>query len=291
MIIVRGILEEGLLYAIVSLGLYITYKILDFPDLTVDGTFPFGSAISAIMILNNVNPVLVLFISFFAGMIIGTITGIIHIKFKIRDLLSGIIVMTALYSINLNIAGRANLPIFNKENIFRNHFSMWIFPTLRPYTSLIILIFIVLICKLILDYYFTTKSGYLLRAVGDNGSLVTSLAKNKGNIKIIGLAIANGFVALAGAIYCQHKGFFEISSGTGTVVIALANVIIGTKLCQNNKYIKPTTAVIIGSIVYRAIISFVLLLGIPSNNLKLITSLLLLIILIVNKSKKGKVIS
>ena len=306
--IIFGILEEGLVYAIMALGVYITYKILDFPDLSVDGTFPLGAAVTAAGIANGlpfvgtISPVAALFISFAVGALAGCITGLIHVKLKVRDLLSGIIVMTALYSINLRIAGKANLPIFSKETIFSNSFlSTHVPEAASPFIVTIILLVIVLICKVLLDAYLQTRSGYLLRAVGDNDVLVTSLAKYKGLVKIIGLAIANGFAALAGCVYCQQKGFFEISIGTGTMVIGLANVIIGTQLLKRVGFIRSTTAVIIGSIVYKACVSIALLLNdlhiaglnlsipVTASDLKLITSVLFLIILVVSPSGGKKV--
>lgn len=306
--IIFGILEEGLVYAIMALGVYITYKILDFPDLSVDGTFPLGAAVTAAGIANGlpfigtISPVAALFISFAVGALAGCITGLIHVKLKVRDLLSGIIVMTALYSINLRIAGKANLPIFSKETIFSNSFlSAHVPEAASPFMVTIILFVIVMICKVLLDAYLQTRSGYLLRAVGDNDVLVTSLAKDKGLVKIVGLAIANGFAALAGSVYCQQKGFFEISIGTGTMVIGLANVIIGTQLLKRVGFIRSTTAVIIGSIVYKACVSIALLLNdlhiaglnisipVTASDLKLITSVLFLIILVVSPSGGKKV--
>jgi len=306
--IIFGILEEGLVYAIMALGVYITYKILDFPDLSVDGTFPLGAAVTAAGIANGlpfigtISPVAALFISFAVGALAGCITGLIHVKLKVRDLLSGIIVMTALYSINLRITGKANLPIFSKETIFSNSFlSAHVPEAASPFIVTIILFVIVLVCKVLLDAYLQTRSGYLLRAVGDNDVLVTSLAKDKGLVKIVGLAIANGFAALAGSVYCQQKGFFEISIGTGTMVIGLANVIIGTQLLKRVSFIRSTTAVIIGSIVYKACVSIALLLNdlhiggldisipVTASDLKLITSVLFLIILVVSPSGGKKV--
>ena len=308
--IIFGIFEEGLVYAIVALGVYITYKILDFPDLSVDGTFPLGAALTAIGIadglpfIGTVDPALALLLSFGAGALAGCVTGLIHVKLKVRDLLSGIIVMTALYSINLRIAGRSNLPIFSKDTIFSNPFLTGTVPeALSPYVVTIILFVIVLACKLLLDAYLKTRSGYLLRAVGDNDVLVTSLAKDKGMVKIVGLAIANGFAALAGSVYCQQKGFFDISIGTGTIVIGLANVIIGTQLFKRFGFVKSTTAVIIGSIIYKACVSLALLLNdihvnlgvirftisVTASDLKLITAILFLIILVLSSSRGKKV--
>lgn len=289
MSIVIGVLEEGLIYAVMALGVYITYKILDFPDLSVDGTYPLGAAVTAALILKGVHPVATLFLSFLAGALAGCVTGFIHVKLKVRDLLAGIIVMTALYSVNLRIAGKANLPIFSKENLFENGLWEAIVPeALAPYLEVIILVIIVLACKILLDLYLNTRSGYLLRATGDNDVLVTSLAKDKGMVRILGLAIANGFVALAGSIYCQHSGFFEISTGTGTMVICLASVIIGTKLLKRFTFVKATTAVIIGSIVYKACVSFAISLGMKASDLKMITAFLFLGILVLSVKKGGK---
>lgn len=306
--ILFGVLEEGLVYAIMALGVYITYKILDFPDLSVDGTFPLGAALTAAGIANGLpfvgtlSPVSALAFSFLAGALAGCATGLIHVKLKVRDLLSGIIVMTALYSINLRITGKANLPIFSKDTLFSNAFLSENVPeSLKPFMTAIILFLLVLLCKVLLDAYLKTKSGYLLRAVGDNDTLVTSLAKDKGMVKILGLAIANGFAALAGSVYCQQKGFFDISMGTGTMVIGLANVIIGTQLFRRFGFVKSTTAVIIGSIVYKACVSIALMLNdlhiggfhlalpIGASDLKLITSVLFLIILVVSPSRGKKV--
>ena len=308
--IIFGIFEEGLVYAIMALGVYITYKILDFPDLSVDGTFPLGAALTAIGIadglpfIGTVDPALALLLSFGAGALAGCVTGLIHVKLKVRDLLSGIIVMTALYSINLRIAGRSNLPIFSKDTIFSNPFLTGTVPeALSPYVVTIILFVIVLACKQLLDAYLKTRSGYLLRAVGDNDVLVTSLVKDKGMVKIVGLAIANGFAALAGSVYCQQKGFFDISIGTGTIVIGLANVIIGTQLFKRFGFVKSTTAVIIGSIIYKACVSLALLLNdihvnlgvirftisVTASDLKLITAILFLIILVLSSSRGKKV--
>ncbi|MEI3186758.1 MAG: ABC transporter permease [Lachnospiraceae bacterium] len=290
MSIVLGVMEEGLIYAIMALGVYITYKILDFPDLSVDGTFPLGAAVTVMLILKGVNPFLTLFLAFLTGAFAGCITGIIHVKFKVRDLLSGIIVMTALYSLNLRIAGKANVPIFSQETIFENAWLESMVPeALEPYLVALILLVIVVVCKILLDLYLNTRSGFLLRAAGDNDVLVTSLAKDKGMVKILGLAIANGFASLAGCVYCQQKGFFEISTGTGTMVIGLASVIIGMKLLKRFSSVKATTAVITGSVVYKACVSIAIAMGMAASDLKLITAVLFLVILVVSNRTEGKV--
>ena len=305
--LVIGILEEGLIYALVSFGAYITFKILDFPDMTVDGSFPFGMCVTAVMIKNGVDPFFTLPISFVMGLIAGMATGVIHVKFKIRDLLAGIIVMTSLYSINLRIAGKANLPIFKSPSIFKatNFFIVDVIgknlirinknfiPLIEFLISIhrvIILIIIVILLKIVLDLYLKTKSGYLLKCVGDNEVLVTTLGKNKENVKILGLALANGFAALAGSIFAQHRGSFEISSGTGTLVIAVANVIIGLQLMNVFRSMKPTTSVILGSIIYRACIGMAMFFGMPPSDLKIITSMLLLVVIVLNTKKHKKLL-
>ena len=290
MSIILGVLNEGLIYALMALGVYITYTILDFPDLSVDSTFPMGAAVTATLILAGMPPVLTLFIAFGAGALAGTVTGLIHVKLKVRDLLSGIIVMTALYSLNLRITGdKANLPIFSRDTIFDNEFVYGLTSPLNEFSTVVILLLIVAAVKILLDLYMKTRSGYLLRAVGDNETLVTSLAKDKGSVKILGLALANGLAALSGAVYCQQKGFFEISVGTGTIVMGLASVIIGTKVFARFGKLKATTAVILGTIVYKACVSAAMAVGFKTLYLKLITSAFFLVILVVSENGKKKV--
>lgn len=283
------ILEQGLIYGILALGLYITYKILDFPDLTVDGSFPLGGAVSAALIVNGVNPYLTLFLSFAAGVLAGICTGLIHVKGKVRDLLSGIIMMTALWTVNLRIAGTSNVPLFSKETIFKNSFLSEKVPeSLSPYMTLIIIVILTLLVKILLDLFMSTQAGYLLRAAGDNDILVTALAKDQGNVKILGLALANGMVSLAGCIFCQEERLFEISMGTGAMVIGLASVIIGTSIFKNIRLLKTTTAVIIGSIIYKACVAIAIR-NFEPRDMKLITAVLFLIVLLVSIEKKRKV--
>lgn len=290
MSIILGVLNEGLIYALMALGVYITYTILDFPDLSVDSTFPMGAAVTATLILAGLPPFLTLFIAFAAGALAGMVTGLIHVKLKVRDLLSGIIVMTALYSLNLRITGdKANLPIFSKDTIFDNEFVYGLPSPLGEFSTVIILLLIVVVVKVLLDMYMKTRSGYLLRAVGDNETLVTSLAKDKGSVKILGLALANGLAALSGAVYCQQKGFFEISVGTGTIVMGLASVIIGTRVFARFGKLKATTAVILGTIVYKGCVSMAMALGLKTLYLKFITSIFFLVILVVSENGKKKV--
>ena len=287
--LVISILEQGLIFAIIAMGVYITYKILDFPDLSVDGTYPLGAAITAAMIASGINPLLAMLASITAGAVAGLITGLIHVKLKVRDLLSGIITMTALYSVNLHIAGKANLPIFNTTTIFNNGIVDAIFPEfLEPYKTLIIIFIVALLAKLLLDWYLKTKSGYLLRAVGDNPAVVTSLANDKGTVKIIGLVISNALVALAGSVICQQQRFFEIQMGTGTIVIGLAAVIIGLTLFKRVPKIKPTTSVAIGSILYKACVALAITYGLSATDMKLVTAVLFLLILVLAMERRSR---
>ncbi len=285
---VISILEQGLIYGILALGVYITYKILDFPDLTVDGSFPLGGAITAHFLTGGMNPYLTLGSAFAAGAVAGICTGLIHVKCRVRDLLSGIIMMTALWTINLYVAGTANVPLFSQQTIFKNDTLSNIIPEgIQAYTTLIIVVVLVVISKL-LDLYLETKSGYLLRAVGDNPTLVTSLAKDQGNVKIVGLAIANGLVSLAGSVFCQEERVFEISMGTGAIVIGLASVIIGTSLFKKLTLLKATSAVLIGSVVYKACVAIALR-NFEPQAMKLITAVLFLVILVLGMERRKKV--
>ena len=292
-----GILEQGLIYGIMAMGLLITYRILDFPDLTVDSSFPLGAAVSATLTLHgatpwrlSVAPWLTLLIGCAAGGIAGLITGLIHVKCRVRDLLSGIITMTGLYSINLHIAqNKANLPLFGGDTLFRNAFTKSLPKAISPYTTLIIIFLIALIAKILLDLFLRTKCGYLLRAAGDNPSVVTTLSRDQGTVKILGLIIANALVALAGAVMCQQQRFFDISMGTGTMVAGLASVIIGTNLFRHASFLRTTTMVLIGSILYKACVSIAISFGLDAQDMKLITAVLFLAILVLSNTRKKKV--
>ncbi|WP_022761502.1 ABC transporter permease [Butyrivibrio sp. AD3002] len=292
MALLISVLEQGLCYAIMALGMYITYKILDFPDMTVDGGFPFGICLAVVMIRAGVRPIFTLPICFAAGCLIGVCTGIIHVVFKVRDLLAGIIMMTGLYSVNLRIAGKANLPMYDYYTIFDNKLMNSLFgmiPGIAGFQSVIILFVITIIVKFILDWYLKTRSGLMLQAVGDNDVLVTSMGVDRGKVRIIGLAIANGLVALSGSIYAQQQRYFDVSMGTGTAVIGLASVIIGTALLKKVSFFKITTSVVIGAIVYKACVAIAIKCGLQSTDLKLITAVLFLVILIITRDKKRKV--
>lgn len=300
--LVISTLEQGMIYGIMALGVYITYKILDFPDLTVDGSFPMGAAITAVMITNGVPAILTLPVCFLVGALAGVLTGLIHVKLKVRDLLSGIIMMTALYTVNLRIAGRANLPFYKEVTVFDNGLVNGICQgALASWKIVLVMVVITVVVKVLLDAYLKTGSGFLLRAVGDNASIVTAMGRDRGKVKILGLAIANGLVTLSGCLFAQQQRCFEISAGTGTVVVGLASVIIGTSLYQklegigsiskalhNVRVGMVTFSVVIGSILYKACVAIALRMGLKSTDLKLITAVLFLVILVVSMERKGR---
>ena len=287
MALILSVLEQGMIYGILALGVYITYKILDFPDLTVDGSFPFGAAVTVRLISLGVPAVLTLPIAFLGGALVGMCTGLIHVKLKVRDLLSGIVMMTGLYTINLWMAGSGYVPIFNKSTIFDNSTVNALFTgALSRFKTVIIIFVITMAAKYLLDRYMSTKSGFLLRAVGDNDTIVTSLGVDKGLVKIVGLSIANGLVALSGCIYAQQQRSFEISIGTGAVVIGLASVIIGTSLFKKVTFLRVTASVIIGSVLYKACVALAMFAGIDANAIKLITAVLFLLILVISMDRK-----
>lgn len=283
-------LTQGFIYAMLSYGIYITYKILDFPDLTVDGSFPLGAAVTALLLVKGVNPYLTLLAALAVGAAAGFVTGFIHVRLKVRDLLAGIITMTALFSVNLQIAG-SNLSVARSvDTIFTAAPTMALFGSLSLIMrKLIVSIIIMLICKILLDLYFKTKNGFLLRAVGDNSALVTTLAKDIGRVKIIGLVISNALVALSGAVVCHEQRSFSAMMGTGQMVFGLAAVIIGTTLFRKMSFVKGTTAVTAGSVIYKACIQIAISLGLPANLLKLITAVLFLVILVIGNFEKGSV--
>lgn len=289
MALILSVLEQGMIYGILALGVYITYKILDFPDLTVDGSFPFGAAVTVRLISLGIPAVVTLPVAFLGGALVGMCTGLIHVKLKVRDLLSGIVMMTGLYTINLWMAGSGYVPIFNRETIFDNGITNKLFAgALGSFKTVIVIFLITMAAKYLLDWYMSTKSGFLLRAVGDNDTIVTSLGVDKGLIKILGLSIANGLVSLSGCIYAQQQRSFEISIGTGAVVIGLASVIIGTSLFRRLTVLRVTSSVIIGSVLYKACVALAMYAGIDANAIKLITAVLFLIILVISMDRRGK---
>lgn len=283
-------LEQGLIYALMVMGVMITYLILDFPDLTVDGSFPLGGAVSTALVANGISPVLALLAAAATGLVAGMVTGLIHVKLKVRALFSGIIVMTALYSINLRITGGSSLVSIPRSAItlFRNNLVVSFLPD--GYQTLIISIVLVIVVKVLLDVFLKTRFGLLLRATGDNEKVVTSLARNHGNVKIVGLMIANALVAFCGGVLCQQQRLFELSMGTGAMVLSLASVIIGVNLFRRISFLGLTTKVILGSILYKACYSLAISFGLRPGDMKLVTAALFLGILSLGMLKnKGAV--
>ena len=283
-------LTQGLIYALLSYGIFITYKILDFPDLSVDGSFPLGAAVSAVLLVKGMNPYLTLVVAMLVGALAGLVTGIIHVRFKVRDLLAGIITMTALFSINLQIAG-SNLAVERSiDTIFTGKPVMVLFGGLTlMHRKLVVSLILAILFKIILDLFFKTKCGMLLRATGNNATVVTSLAVDQGRMKILGLVIANALVALCGAVVCHEQRSFSSTMGTGQMVFGLATVIIGTTLFRRMSVVKGTTCAVFGSIIYKICIPVAISLGLPANLLKLVTAVLFLVILILGNANRGKV--
>lgn len=279
MSLVLNVLEQGFLFSLVSIGVYITYKILDFPDMSVDGSFPLGAAVCAALLSGGMNPILSVFIALAAGAVAGFFTGILHVKLKIDSLLSGILVMISLYSMNLRIMGKSNIPLFTFKNIFKEKELM--IGDLNFAPIIIILIFVI-VAKLSIDLFLKTKRGFLLIATGDNEQVVTSLGINSDNVKILALMISNALVALAGALTAQYQGFSDVGMGTGTVVMGLASVIIGVSVLKKVSFIKITTLAIFGAIVYKSVVAIALQVGLSPNDLKLVTALIVIIALTIN---------
>ena len=278
-----GTLEQSFIFAVMVLGVYISYKILDFPDMTVDGSFPLGAAVAAASIVKGLNPVLALILAMAAGAAAGFITGMIHVKLRVTNLLAGIIVMTGLYSINLRIMGKSNIPLFSVKHLFNGSVS-----------AIIVVAVILLVVKLGIDFLLKTKFGFALKALGDNESLIISLGLNEKTLKIYGLMLANSLVALSGAILAQYQGFADVGMGTGTIITGLASIIIGDALFGKKKAIKISMMVIFGTIIYRTIIALSLKVGMNASDLKLITSALVVIIIFLKEKKhllKGGIIN
>ena len=281
-------LTQGALYSLVAFGVYITYSVLNFPDLSVDGTFPLGAALTAGLLLRGANPWAALAAAMAAGMLAGAFTGVVHVVFRVRDLLAGIITQTALFSVNLLINGTSNVALERSaKTIFQTGEVLggMSLGTRR----LIVALAIALAVKLLLDLYFRTKSGLLLRAVGDNAALVTALGKNMGAVKILGLALSNGLAALAGGIVCQADRSFTATMGAGQVVFGLASVIIGISLFRKASFVRATTAVLVGSILYKACIQAAMQLGFQPFMLKFVTAMLFLLVLVLS-GRKGETI-
>ena len=293
--IIKVVLEEGLKYAILALGVYLTYSILDFPDLSVDGTMPLGAILSCVLILNGVNPWLSLIVAFACGMLAGCVTGLLHIKLKLEPLLSGILVYTALLTCNLVLiklgtGGQSIVSVFGQDTIFNSGVANALPEQIGGINvkKLIVLTILVIIIKIIIDLYLKTKSGMLLRATGSNQQYVVMLAKNPGATKILGLAIGNGLAALSGAVIAQSTETANTTMGVGMVVFGLSSVIIGLSLFKRLSFMKATTMVILGTIIYKACLQIAVVIGLPSEYNKLLMAVLFVFALIFSGALKGK---
>lgn len=265
--LIQTAIEQGLIFSILAIGVSITFKILNFADMSAEGTFPMGAFIFAKFIMVGMPPIVSTILAFFFGTLAGVITYILHIKLKITALLSGILTMTLLYSINLRINGKSNVGLFNFGSIFENM------------EVIIVLVIIVAIIKILMDLFLKTEVGYLLIATGDNETLVKSLGEDSNKYKLIGLMISNGLVALSGAMMAQFQGFADTNMGTGIVVVALASIIIGDAIFKSLRKLKNTTRAIIGAVTYKIISAVAIDLGLPAQDLKAISALIVIIFL------------
>ena len=286
-------LQMGLCFAVLALGVYISYSILDFPDLSVDGTFPLGGVVCTVLMLRlGMPPLLSVMLSFFAGFIAGVVTGILHVKFNISKLLSGIIVMTALLSVTLALTKlltktgqTTTIFSYRSENlsgIFNFEAMQGLSSQLRDFAVIAIELLLVLAVKLIIDLFLKTKLGYMVKATGNNEKLVISLGKDSGNYKIIGLALCDGFVAVAGAMYSHLYMQYDNTCGSGKVVLGLASVIIGIAVFSRLSFVKDTTAVIFGAVIYSLCLNYLVLVDTNGIYLKLLNAVMFALILIFN---------
>ncbi|WP_255314260.1 ABC transporter permease [Bacillus sp. FJAT-26390] len=271
----QGAVESGLLYALMALGVYITFRILDFPDLTVDGSFTTGAAIGTVLTVNGTAPWLAIICSFIGGAIAGTFTGLLHTKGKVNGLLSGIIMMIALYSINLRIMGKPNLSLRGHDNLFDN------------VSTLAVMIVFVIIVKLVLDLFFRTDIGLSLRATGDNSRMIRSFGANTDVTTIFGIALSNALVATSGGLVAHYQKYADNSMGIGMIVIGLASVIIGEAIFGARTIFRATLAAVLGSIIYRIIYAFALRVDwLDASDMKLITAVIIIFALVVPSTRR-----
>lgn len=275
--IIIGTLEQGLMYAIMVLGVYLTFRVLDYADLTVDGSFTFGAAITATLISTGANPWLATGLAVVGGVLAGVFTGILHAKFKITPLLSGILTMTALYSVNLRVMGKANISLLRARTIFTDFARL---PFMDKYSVLILSFIAVIVCCVLLYLFLRTELGLAVRATGDNEEMIVSQGVNTQLVKIMGLSLSNGLVAFAGSFVAQNQQFADVGMGIGMIIIGLASVIIGEALIGTSSVGRTIIAVVFGGVVYRAVIAVVLQLGLAPTDLKLVTAFIVIIALI-----------
>ncbi len=274
LVALQGSMELGMLYAIMALGVYITFRILDFPDLTVDGSFTTGGAIAAVLITSGTSPLLATIAAFGGGLIAGAITGLLHTKGKINALLAGILMMIALYSINLRIMGKANIPLLGIDTL------------LSGLNVLIMMPIMLILIKLALDWFFHTDLGLALRATGDNPRMIRSFGVNTDSTIITGVSLSNGLVAMSGALIAQYQGSADNTMGVGMIVIGLASVIIGEALFGARNMIRATLAVVLGAVVYRLIVAMALRVGLEATDMKLMTALIVIVALMLPMVRK-----
>lgn len=281
-----GALEIGLIFSLVALGVYISFRLLRFPDLTVDGSFPLGGAVCATLIASGTDPFVATIAATFAGAAAGLVTGWLNVKLKIMDLLASILMMIALYSVNLRIMGKPNVPLITEPTVFTILQPEWLSDYVaRP----LILVVIVILAKLALDWFFATQTGLAVRATGSNGRMARAQGVNTGCMILGGMALSNALVAMAGALFAQTQGGSDISMGIGTIVIGLAAVIVGESILPSRKLVLATLAVIIGAIVYRFFIALALnsdFIGLKAQDLNLVTAVLVTIALVIPMLKR-----
>lgn len=281
-----GALEIGLVYALVALGVLISFRLLRFPDLTVDGSFPLGGAVAATLISVGVDPFTSTVAATVAGALAGMVTGWLNVRLRIMDLLASILMMIALYSINLRIMGRPNVPLITEPTIFSILQPQWLPDYVaRP----LILAVIVIVAKLLLDWFFATQMGLAMRATGSNGRMSRAQGVNTGRMILAGIALSNALVALAGALFAQTQGGADISMGIGTIVIGLAAVIVGESILPSRRLVVATLAVIAGAVVYRFFIALALnsdFIGLQAQDLNLVTAVLVTIALVIPLIKR-----
>ena len=275
MSILTSSISQGLLWSIMALGVYLTFRILDIADMTAEGSFPLGAAITAHALVHGTNPILATLYGFIFGALAGLVSGILHTKLKIPDLLTGILTMTGLYSVNLFIMGQANLSLLsNVKTVFT------LFSTGNATTDTILVGAVMLaIVIVLLVLYFNTQMGLAARAVGDNQAMAAANGINNDNMKIIVYMVSNGLIALSGSLMAQTNGYADISMGIGTLVIALAAIIIAEILLRNLSFGQRLLTIIVGAIIYRLIIAGVLWLGVDPNALRLFYALMLVVFL------------
>jgi len=279
-----GALEIGLIFALVALGVLISFRMLRFPDLTVDGSFPLGGAVAATLISLRVDPFAATFIAMLAGALAGLMTGWLNVKLKIMDLLASILMMIALYSINLRIMGKPNVPLIMEPTVFTLLQPDVLLPSMPDYVArALILLAIVVLAKLLMDWFFSTQTGLAIRATGANPTMARAQGVRTDAMVLTGMAASNALVALAGALFAQSQGGSDISMGVGTIVIGLAAVIIGESILPSRRLIVLTLAVVTGAVLYRFFIALALnadFIGLKAQDLNLVTALLVTIALV-----------